>query len=341
MAGFINSNFTNALSLPLKSVASAAATVVATDLVQQVANFVNPTAAVKQAEAAVKLAQTGMAAKFNNITPGINLQQSNGQIVAVNQNNQRLAVVGTTQTQSVPANFFGEQNKNRTDEFKVKISQRPLSGEVIFDVMPSISEDRQASYDPVNILHHPGEILKYKSTGNRSWSVTGTLISRSPAEASKNLKTINLIRSWLMPFYGVGTERDGMAQYLGAPPPILTLQAYGANMIGPVKCILESYGWSWPNDVDYIPTEDLIPFPVTIEVRLTLKESYSPAEYSSFSLAHYRKGDIPSAFMVRVADKQAADTKQQVTPPQKKGKSEATEVSKPPANVSQRPPTAS
>lgn len=344
MAGFIASNVTNALNLPLKNAASQVATEAVQAVSQQVANFVSPSSAKKQAEALSKISTSGIAKDLKNVTPNIVIEQFDDSMIAVYSNGQPIGKVGSVQTSSVPASFVANQNIDKTAEFKVKISQHPSFAKissVVFDVMPTITESRNATYDPVQLLHHPGEILKYKSTGNRSWSVKATLISRSPAEASKNLEIINLIRSWTMPFYGVGTE-ENLRQYLGAPPPILTLEAYGGKMVGPVKCIMESYDWSWPNDVDYIPTLDLTPFPVVIEVGVNLKESYSPAEYSSFSLSHYRDGKIPEAFRVRVF---AKDTKKeenpppQVTTPAKIDTSQPTQLTKSP--VKEKSPAAS
>jgi hypothetical protein len=74
------------------------------------------------------------------------------------------------------------------------------------------------------------------------------------------------------------------------------LTAYGAQMIGPVKCVMTQYNWTWPNEVDYIHTSSGVPFPVIIDVSMSLKESYSPAEYSQFNLLQFRNGNLPAAF---------------------------------------------
>ena len=85
---------------------------------------------------------------------------------------------------------------------------------------------------------------------------------------------------------------------MGAPPPIITLEGYGEKMIGPITCVLESYSWNWPNDVDYIRTEgDNQPFPAIISISLTLKEALSPAEYSGFDLTAYREGRLSGSYI--------------------------------------------
>ena len=167
---------------------------------------------------------------------------------------------------------------------------------IVFDVMPTISESRAVNYEPFSPLHHPGEIMKYRGTGGRKWSINGRFIARNREEATLNQIYMNVIRAWTMPFYGQGTDSDEeLGKYLGAPPPVLTLHAYGAKNIRDVKCVLTNYDYSWPNDVDYIPTLSGDPFPVIIQISISLEETWSPAEYSSFNLRKFYEGDLSGA----------------------------------------------
>ena len=306
--GFIESTLKEQLGLPIRQPAESAITSGAQNLVQQISNFGSASSVLKQSEAVAKIASSGLAPKFGSLTNGLKFGKSDGTINLINSATGKiLAPVGAYQTQSVPASLVTNQNENRTDDFKVVITQQPnltqIDGQiafstVVFDVMPQITESRSVTYDTVGIIHHPGDILKYKSTASRSWSVKATLASRTSSEATKNRKIVNTIRSWAMPFHGAGTEKTAGTKYLGAPPPILTLEAYGDKMIGPVKCVMDSYDWSWPNDVDYIPTDDnLEPFPVILEISISLKESFSPAEYSGFDLIAYRTGKMNTSFI--------------------------------------------
>lgn len=174
---------------------------------------------------------------------------------------------------------------------------------VRFNVTPVIGESREATYEEVAIVHHPGQILRYKSSSTRSWSLNTKLISRNPEEASKNLKTLNLIRGWVMPYYGYGTAETDPNR-LGAPPDILLFSAYGAKMIPEHPTVLVSYNTSYPNDIDYIQTDssfgDVVPFPVILNIDLTLKEAWSPIEYSSFDLKSYKRGDLKAAFSGKI-----------------------------------------
>lgn len=327
MSLFSASSLKNSLSLPLKSAVSDKVGQVAekltTDAIQKVKDFASVSDPVKQAEALLKMKQSGVTPEFDSLTRRLDIIKSNNSmVVADSMTKKQLAEVAEAPSPSAYASDVSAGSDDQTQYFKVKIWQDPpldetggMGDQVTFDVMPTISESRQATYDTFTPLHHPGEILKFKSTSARSWTVTAKLTARNSEEASKNLIIVNTIRSWVMPFYGKGTMNAGeTSKYLGAPPPILTLQAYGEQMIGPVKCIMEMYDWRWPNDVDYIKTNTGVPFPVVLDLTLTLKESWSPAEYSGFDLIKYRNGRLPDAFNAISASQQSAQTPQVSVP---------------------------
>lgn len=245
---------------------------------QVLQNFSNPTAELKQAENTVKMASLGI-----NPEAFTDPMEANA-------------------AGSIPASVTPIGNESKTMGFKVKITAEPnlgdgQYGQVIFESMPTVSEAQAANYAAFSPVQHPGDILKYTGTSSKSWGINVKLISRTPGEASDNLRKLNIIRSWVMPFYGLGTARNEITKkYLGAPPQVLTLSAYGSAAIGPVKCVLENYNWDWPNDVDYINTIEGTPFPVIGSLTLNLKESWSPAEFSNFDLMEYRKGNLNRTF---------------------------------------------
>lgn len=301
----------SALALPIAKAANGGAAAVGnainSTVSQATSNFNVPSSAQLQAEAAAKLKSTGNAANFSNLSNQVGITEQNGTVLATSlSTGAALAALGSVRKASLPSSFLGASS-DRTNEFKVHLSSTPKIGigsgtfgildEFTLNVMPSISESRSASYKSFSPLHHPGEILKFENTAARTWNITGKLIARTVAEASLNLRIVNTIRSWVMPFFGEGTfQKPRTKEYLGAPPPIITLKAYGGQTIGPVKCVLENYSWDWPNDVDYLPTDNGEPFPVIINISLQLKESWSPAEYSGFDIIEYREGRMPSAF---------------------------------------------
>lgn len=211
--------------------------------------------------------------------------------------------VGTTNemfvenTPTYSPNELPQGTRPSTMDMKVTIRQEPAVeggiNELVFKVMPRISENGGAEYESIMPLQHPGGIQKYRGSTPRTWNITGRLIARTSEEASENLAICNMIRAWRMPFYGEGTAQNGnTSALLGAPPPILTMTAYGPNMIGPVKCVLNTYSWEYDNQIDYIPTLDGQAWPVILDVSLNMTESYSPSEFSGFDLAKFKMGDL-------------------------------------------------
>lgn len=103
---------------------------------------------------------------------------------------------------------------------------------------------------------------------------------------------------------------------LGAPPMVLYLYAYSTNAnndrqqdgminINRVPVVLTNLNITYPSDVDYIPTQQLVPqgetdpidtrtepWPVKMEVTIDLVETHSPREYSRFSLTDFYAGKL-------------------------------------------------
>lgn len=259
-------------------------------------------------------------------------------------------------TGGTPQNII--QTSSDTTENKYKVKLIPLSKKysesstfddegVVFDVMPVINEARSATWDSVPVTHHPGEILAYKTTQSRTWSIADAkLVSRTPDEARKNLLLLNKIRSWVMPFYGYGTEKK-LKNMLGAPPVILQLSAYGSPNIGPVTVVLIDYNFSYPNDVDMIPCSghyvgddmDTIidagtPFPILSSISLNLKEIFSPREFSSFDIIAYKNGNLAEAYNV---EKNGPSVRPKTTPaptPTSTNQNEMNEPQQPPTQFS-------
>lgn len=257
-------------------------------------NFNLPSISQKAAELGSKLGITGQLALFSKAV--VDKNPIDPVTLAAHDEQFRQEMIRQLGDTGVPSNLIaGSADGPSTNELKVKITQTPHvpggPNEVTFTVMPKIDETNSAEYEAVNPIHHPGGIQKYKNTSARTWNVSARLMSRTVAEATQNLAIVNMIRSWTKPFHGEGTS-VWAADKLGAPPPILTLSAYGPNMIGPVKCVLKSYNWSFDNGLDYITTMQGNPFPVLLDVSLQLEEAWSPSEYSGFDLAKYKQGDL-------------------------------------------------
>ena len=196
------------------------------------------------------------------------------------------------------------------DSHIVKL-QEPNGATVLFRIMPEVTEQRAVEYEAVAPPQHPGAFQKYKGTSSVQWSVTATLTCATTAEATENLRILNVLRGWTMPFFGQRTGEQFPTK-LGAPPPVLKFSGFRKQMIGPVPVVLTSCQWQFPRDVDYIPAEEftalnsvgsvvartgqMVPFPTVMTVSLQLVESYSTEQFNGFSLMDFRVGQTEAAF---------------------------------------------
>ena len=280
----------------------------------QIFSDANPSVTQKKVEALGQLGASGQLPSFKSVSD-IKIETGNGE----DQTNTpsgfhqvRLDPFGKpivrvqSQARTMPASG-GAESAGRTLDFMVSLTNPAatrvdkdtlevsrVEEAVIFTVSPTISERRSADYDAMQLLHHQGQILKYKWTNVRSWGISGKLVSRNSVEAEQNLERLNRLRAWVMPFNGEGTANEPATKsWLGAPPPVLILRAYGDKMVGPVPVVIKDYSWEFPNEVDYIETEKTkVPFPTVIAVTVSVDEAYSPAEYSGFDWIKYLQGNL-------------------------------------------------
>lgn len=99
------------------------------------------------------------------------------------------------------------------------------------------------------------------------------------------------------------TTRTGLTGgALGAPPDVLLLSAYSAPVssgivksgaiqnIFKVPVVMTTLNFSYPTEVDYIPTLYNVPMPTLMTLEITLNETHSPTEYERFSLEKFHDG---------------------------------------------------
>lgn len=188
-------------------------------------------------------------------------------------------------------------------EHRVMLEELGSQNSVIFRIMPEIAESRTVKYDPVAPPQSPGAFQKYTGTDSVQWSINATLTCRTTEEATENLRIINQLRAWTMPYFGENTRIDYPSK-IGAPPPVLRFSGFRKQMIGPVPVVLTSLNWQFVQDVDYIPARELgggqlIPFPTVMKVAIQLVESFSTDQFNGFDLAEFRLGNSETAWMSR------------------------------------------
>lgn len=183
---------------------------------------------------------------------------------------------------------------------------------VLFRVMPEIVENRAVEYEAIAPPQYPGAFQKYKGTNSVQWSINATFVCRTSPEATENLRFLNTLRAWTMPYYGERTAKI-WPDRLGAPPPVLVFSGLRKSIIGPVPVVITSLSWNWPRDVDYIPAtspdgeQNNIPFPTVIQVAIQVVESFSTKQFNNFDLKEYYEGDMIGAYSAPATQDDYAD----------------------------------
>jgi hypothetical protein len=191
-----------------------------------------------------------------------NIQEQNAATAAATDANSK-ALVGTQLAQR-QAVLEAQRKLANNGDWRVRLSLaagadylynepsnpgilEPLArtGGVIFPYMPKIDVAYKADYDPYTLTHSNYKGYFYKSSYTDAVSLTATFTAQDTAEANYLLAVIHFFRSVTKMFYGQDAQR-------GAPPPLVYLTGLGEYQFAAHPCVVSSFQYSLPNDVDYI-----------------------------------------------------------------------------------------
>lgn len=77
------------------------------------------------------------------------------------------------------------------------------NSQVRFESTPTFSESGSVEYTPISPVHLPGSIQVYKFTNARQFEIGAKFISRNTSDALKNMRYLQLLRSWRYPYFGM------------------------------------------------------------------------------------------------------------------------------------------
>jgi hypothetical protein len=132
---------------------------------------------------------------------------------------------------------------------------------VVFPYMPSIGTTYTANYDQTDLVHSNYKGYFYRNSAVDAVSITGRFTAQDTFEATYLLAVIHFFKSVTKMFYGQDWQR-------GAPPPLVFLSGLGEYQFNNHPCVVNSFNYSLPNDVDYIRTK-----PNNYNVDLSSRES--------------------------------------------------------------------
>jgi hypothetical protein len=119
------------------------------------------------------------------------------------------------------------------------------TGGVVFPYMPKIDTTYKADYESYTLTHSNYKGYFYKGSYNDAVGLTGTFTAQDTVEAQYLLAVIHFFRSVTKMFYGQDAQR-------GAPPPLVYLTGLGQYQFSAHPCVVTSFNYTLPNDVDYI-----------------------------------------------------------------------------------------
>ena len=140
---------------------------------------------------------------------------------------------------------------------------------VIFPYMPKIDTIYSAKYEKNELVHSNYRGYYYSNSSVGDISISGTFTAQDTQEAEYLLAVIHFFRSVTKMFYGQDAQR-------GAPPPIVYLVGLGDYQFSGHPCVVSSFNYTLPNDVDYIRAYSYNNYGTNMFNRRTSTASSSP-----------------------------------------------------------------
>lgn len=117
---------------------------------------------------------------------------------------------------------------------------------VIFPYTPQISTQYVAQYSPTDLTHSNYRGYFYQSSHVGEIQLNAMFTAQDSNEAAYILAVIQFFRSVTKMFYG---QQDALR---GSPPPLVFLQGLGEFQFNLAPCVVQTFNYTLPADVDYI-----------------------------------------------------------------------------------------
>ena len=118
---------------------------------------------------------------------------------------------------------------------------------VVFPYTPQISLSYAANYDATDLAHTNYKIYQYRNSNVGDIAITAEFTAQDTNEANYMLAVLHFFKCVTKMFYG--KDQDPRA---GTPPPLVYLSGFGEYQFDYHPVAITSFGYTMPNDVDYI-----------------------------------------------------------------------------------------
>ena len=116
---------------------------------------------------------------------------------------------------------------------------------VIFPYTPQINTSYRANYEQYDLVHSNYRGVYYKNSRIDDLNIRAEFTAQDTREADYLLAVIHFFRSVTKMFYGKDEQR-------GSPPPLVYLSGLGMNQFFGHPCVVTSFQYNLPDNVDYI-----------------------------------------------------------------------------------------
>ena len=120
-----------------------------------------------------------------------------------------------------------------------------ITNGVVFPYTPTINTVYAANYSSYDLTHSNYRGYFYQNSYVDEINITATFTAQDTSEANYLLAVIHFFRSATKMFYGQDANR-------GQPPPLVFLQGLGEFQFNLHPCVIRSFNYNLPGDVDYI-----------------------------------------------------------------------------------------
>ena len=171
------------------------------------------------------------------------------------------------------------------------------SGGVIFPYTPQVTVNYAANYEAQSLIHSNYKVFQYQNSSVDSIQVTGDFTAQDNMEANYLLAVIHFFRSATKMFYGQDSNPP-----IGTPPPVVYLYGYGPYQFDGLPMVVNSFNYTLPQDVDFIPTQGHY-----TGVQVTQSPMYVPQDFFGRLGASIMPGGMPPPPKFNITSTQAGN----------------------------------
>lgn len=161
---------------------------------------------------------------------------------------------------------------------------------VIFPYTPRITSIYEATYNEYQLTHSNYRGYFYQGSKIGDLQIEATFTAQDTAEAEYLLAVIHFFRSITKMFYGQDPQR-------GTPPPLVYLSGYGEYQYNLHPCVVHTFNYNLPGDVDYIRARSKNTIPPGLlqrRQRQSVPTNIFSSVWARLSAAGLRKGAQPA-----------------------------------------------